>query len=259
MKKRKAASQKKADALLFTSVSTDKLHPSLARHLASTRAQTARFDDVAGTYTFQKAGGTRSCGGLINLLKHRYYPDYKDNRSKRKWKTVNVKGSTAAQGKRVDAQIAAYVGSGVVPTRLCPMAKALLDYMHSKGHQMQAAQVPVEIPDNGVLKLTQADLITRDNDGKLWLWECKTGAPVGFKRKQGKFKGDLLGDVDATKRNIWHLQLHHTYLALKAAGVEISEARVIQVNEERKQEGLHFVTIYVPPEWTTRIVLQNQQ
>lgn len=251
MRKRKAAQQ--ADALLFTSVPTDKLEPSLARHLASTTAQTARFDPVGETYMVQKAGGMRSCGGLIQMLKSRYYPGYKEKRSKRNWKRTNIKGSSAAQGKRVDAQIAAHVascgGGGVLPEHMNPLAKALLNHLLSSGHEMQAAQVPVEIPDK--LKLTQADLITL-KDGKLWLWECKTGAPTGFYNKQGKFKGDVLSDVDATKPNIWHLQLHYTRMALEAAGVEIAEAHVIQVHEERKREG-QVVKVYPQPEWTRRL------
>ena len=196
---------------------------------------------------FSKAGGTIKCGGLINTLKYRYYPKYKDNRSKRNWKKVKVKGSSSSQGKAVDKQVAASI-TGKAPRH--PMAKALLDYWHSIGHELQAAQVPVELTD-GWMKLTQADVITKDTKtGKLWVWEVKSGQPTGLFVQQGNFLG-LLSDVKCTKLHIWHLQLHYTKLALLAAGVNIEEARVIQIKENRG-EGLK-IKVHEQPEWTKKI------
>ncbi len=238
------------DNLLFTSIPIDRLEPTLARHLGSVTAQSARFNEVLGQYSFTKAGGTRQCGGLVQTLKWKYYPKYEDNRSKRKWKTTKIKGSSAAQGKKVDTQVAAAV-EGRLPARVHPMTRALLDYWREEGHQLQAAQVPVELTD-GWLKLTQADLITLHTaTGKLWLWEIKSGAPVGFATKQGYFTG-ILSKVPATKSNIWQLQLLYTRLALESAGVAISEARVIQIHETRGEE-VFTIKVYSQPEWTALI------
>ncbi len=238
----------KADRLCFNAAPNGILHPSLARHLATPFAQSARYSDSSDRYEFRKAGNLIQVGGLINTLRYRFYPNYEENRSKRKWKTVKIKGSTAAQGKKVDSQISASIVGPV--KKMHPMAARLLAYWKEHGQTLQAGQVPVEIP--GWLKMTQADLITRDEKtGKLWLWEIKTGASVGFHHKQGNMSGTL-AKVECKKLNIWHLQLHYTRLALEAAGVEIAESRVIQIHEEKGLKGF-VVKVYSPPEWTTMI------
>lgn len=248
MKRPLEKEKEKARGAAFTCAAIDDLHPSLAHHLHSNTIQSARFDPDQGKYEFVKFNKTISCGGLIQTMRYKYYPNYKDNRSKRKWQSVKIKGSSATQGKRVDSEVAASI-EGNLPKKPHKMTKALLAYWQSEGHQLQAAQVPVEVILSGAnIKMTQADLIARDAQGRLWLYEIKTGAPVGFYQKQGKFLG-VLSEVDCTKQNIWHLQLLHTRLALEAAGVEIFQSRIIQIYEERGSPELQ-IKLHEPPEWT---------
>lgn len=239
----------------FTSASIDELHPSLCKHLLSTVAQSARFVEDQG-YMYTKAGREITVGGLVNTLKYRYYPHYKDNRSKRKWKSTNIKGSSASKGKLVDSQLA-LACQGPLKGKQNPMVVRLLEYFQKElGHVLQAGQVPVEIP-GGWLKMTQADLLTLDpKTGKLYLWEIKTGFPVGFHVKQGTFKG-IEGNVDCKKLHIWHLQLHFTKLALQAAGVSVDEANVIQIYEEKNKKDF-VVKVHSPKakgiaEWINKI------
>lgn len=115
-------------------------------------------------------------GGLISALRSKYYWHYNDYKSKRNHKTVKVIGSSIEQGKQVDTDIAAYIEGLRTPEQLHPMAVDLLKFWADKKHTLQAGQVPVVL--NGMFRMTQADLITRDAKGKLWLWEIKTGAPT---------------------------------------------------------------------------------
>jgi hypothetical protein len=239
----------------FTSASIEELHPSLCRYLMTPVAQSARYVDDKG-YMYNKAGRDISVGGLVNALKYRYYPHYKDNRSKRKWKSTKIKGSSASKGKKVDSEIA-LACQGPIKGKQNPMAARLLQYFQKElGHVLQAGQVPVELP-GGWMKMTQADLLTLDpKTGKLHLWEIKTGFPVGFHVKQGKFMG-IEGNVDCKKLHIWHLQLHFTKLALRAAGVEVEEANVIQIYEEKNNKEF-VVKVHSPKakgvvEWINKI------
>lgn len=77
------------------------------------------------------------------------------------------------------------------------------------------------------------------------------GAPVGLYRAQGMFH-DNLKDIKCTKFHIWHLQLHYTRMALEAAGVQIAEARVIQIHDH-KQYPEFKLKVHKPPEWVSRI------
>jgi hypothetical protein len=242
----------------FTSASIEELHPSLCKYLMNPIAQSARHVEDKG-YMYQKAGRDITVGGLVNTLKYRYYPHYKDNRSKRKWKSTKIKGSSSTNGKNVDSQIALACQGGKLKGKPNAMAVRLLQYFQKElGHVLQAGQVPVEIP-GGWLKMTQADLLTLDpKTGKLHLWEIKTGFPVGFHVKQGVFK-NIEGNVDCKKLHIWHLQLHFTKLALQAAGVEVEEANVIQIYEEKGNKE-YVVKVHSPKakgvvEWLNKVKL----
>jgi len=227
----------------------------LRTHLASVTAQSARYDRTTKSYKYELGGRTISCGGLINMLRAKYYHHYQDNRSKRA-KTCKIKGSSSSKGKCVDRQIAKTT-AGKKVSRMSPLTKGLLEYWSINGHVLEAAQVPVELP--GWFKMTQADVITRHMvTGQLWLWEVKTGAPVGFHVKQGKMTGGtVISDIDCTKLNIWHLQLHHTKMALEAAGVKIAHANVIQIHELREPDAPQahptLLKVHQQPEWVKRL------
>jgi hypothetical protein len=240
--------KKEQQQQLYTSCSIDDMEPSLARHLHHPLVQGARFDKKTGKYNFIKHGRMIACGGLLRHIKRIYYKSYKDNRSRRNYKKTNVKGSNKRQGKTVDQQIARSIERKVQKPH--PMTRALLEHFKAKGHVLQAGQVPVEL--NGWSKMTQADLITRDKKtGKLWVWEIKTGMPVGFFVKQGCFKAAPLKDVECTKLNIWHLQLRYTVAALQASHVQVGESRVIQIYED-KERGL-VIKEHEPPEWVAKV------
>lgn len=237
-------------------------HPLLALHLASEEVRTAHFADRRYHYT--TCGGTRvACGGLLQLVKNRFYSHYKNTR--RRYRKTQKKGSSKKIGSKVDDDVkhaitdvlgGVQVGDDTRDTKkrryktykYHPLSKALLSHIHEMGHSLEAAQVPVVIP--GVFKMTQADLITRNKEGNLHLWEVKTGFPVGGYTKQGKLCGT---DVDCTKYNIWQLQLHYTRKALESAGVDIADASVIQVYKDSTQTQPVVKVHPEKTEWTNRL------
>ena len=236
---------------LFTSASIDSLDSALSAYLLSPIAQSATFDNELHAYKYVNAGVPITCGGLINTLKYAYYPKYEDNYKKRRRKSAKLVGSTSKQGKQIDSEIAAVI-EGRLRKKPHPMAEAILKELKSMGHQLQAAQVPVPLANN-TLKMTQADLITKDAFGMLWLFELKSGQPVGFYRKQKNqmhFEGKL-NEVDCNGLNIWHLQLQYTRMALEAQKVPIRQARIIQVYKN-KDEGI-IVKIHEQPKWIKKL------
>jgi hypothetical protein len=250
--------------LFYVTPNIAALHTSLSKHLSSPLAQTARLNDHG--YVIVKSGRPQVCGGLTRLLRARFFAHYKDNRSKRNHKTVRVKGSSAAQGCKVDEDIGLYVAGEKTLKDTHPMACALIEHIESLGHTMQAAQVPVEVEP---WRVTQADWLTRDSEtGELWLWEVKTGYPVGLHRKQKQFTGAHAG-VDCTKLNQWHLQLLYTKRALEAAGVKVAHSRVIQIHEKkdvtpnkmkrgRGSSAFYVIDKHVPPPWTQQHAAPRQ-
>ena len=223
--------------------------PCVKEYTESCFVRNARFEGNA--YQYVTVDNVRvTTGGLLNALKAAYYPDYEENRSKRKWATTNVKGSTAAQGKQVDAHIMALVNDSS-PSRLHPMARAIHTHLvGALGHVYEAAQLPVLVRRFGN-RMTQVDLITRDFWGRLHVWEIKTGVPVGGFRQQGHFNGDF-EDVKCTKYNIWQLQLSHTREALESAlNVTVHEAHVIQVYTTKKDTTIQ-IKVHDQEDWTVK-------
>jgi hypothetical protein len=258
MSKRKRGKKKKEDGddVLYKRIPNHhNIHASLWDYLKGPFCSQVRFNSSARKYALERAGASMLFAGLLSQLKWHFYPHYRENRSRRK-RGTHVKGSNSAQGKRVDAQICSIVAlGGKRPSgkrKLNRLTVALLNYWADNGHQLQAGQIPAEVSPWD--RITQADVITmHTRTGRLWMWEVKTGAPVGFYRKQGKFKAPL-NDVDCTKRNIWELQRHYTVQALIDAGVHISESRVIQVHEDRRNAGGEpVVKVHKPPIWTRTI------
>lgn len=250
-------------AALFSCASVETLDPQLQRYLQSEVPQSARYSDVTKCFHYTKDGREVMVGGIHNWLRTLYYPDHKSNRSKRNHGRTALVGSTKEQGQRVDAELQLAV-EGRKPEgrkRWHPMTAALLQWWRSRGHVLQACQVPVELA-NGWSRMTKADVITRSvADGKLWLWEVKTGWPVGFylsSKEQPTFSGAKFGDIRCTEENVWYLQLHYTHQALETmAGLRIEGgARIIQVYARKGQKQL-LVEERVPPPWlTTRVPLR---
>lgn len=234
----------------FYSVTPNHLHHALDSYVKnSIVVKTARFNALEGKYCYARGGGPEvMCGGLLTTLRSHFYPHYKDNRSKRRWKHTRVRGSSASKGKQVDRDVVMYTQTRQVHPSCSPFAVKLFEYWRDLRHVPQAAQLPVEIPS--WYKLTQADFITMDPDGRLWLWEIKTGAPVGGFRQQGNLRG-LTTEVKCTKYNIWQLQLHYTRRALEVAGIPIAESRIIQIYQERG--GNFIIKVHVPAEWTKKL------
>lgn len=195
-------------------------------------------------------GRTTLMCGLIERIRARHYHHHKRNRSKRNHKRVAVVGSSSAQGKTVDRQLKR-AAEGNPVKKPHPMTARLQAYWAAEGHTLVACQVPVRVRDF-FLCMTEADALTMDAAGRLWLWEVKTGAPVGFHRAQGTLSHVRGDEVPCNGQAIWQLQLHYTRRALEAAGVQICNSRVIQVHEHKK-EGLKL-QVHAPPEWIHRVL-----
>lgn len=249
VKPKKPRPRKPARELLYYSVAEDQLEESLKQHLHSIVCQSARFDKISGKYMFTSSTGIKyKCGGLTRMLKRHFYAGYRESRSRTHGIRL-VKASSKRQGKTIHAQIARSLEKKV--TKPNPLTKAVLAYLKGIGHKMQAAEVPTELV--GWKKLTQADLITKDIWGNLFVWEVKTGMPISLTRPQGHFNG--LPHVPATKLNTWHLQLAFTRRALELAGVKIKESRILHVYDHKKN-GIK-VEQYVPPDWAKTVAIKK--
>jgi hypothetical protein len=217
-----------SDAPFFAVVKN--AHPALTAYVHTPVVQSASFSEQDDRYHYTKHGQRIACGGLVQTLKYRFYAHYKDNRSKRRTGTRS-RGSNKAQGKLVDSQLLHYVHVGKRPKRCTKMTQALLNYWSEHGHTLEAAQLPVELVQWN--KMTQADVITRKNN-QLYMWEVKTGFPIGGFRKQAVFAAPLQR-VPCTKYNIWQLQMHYTMQGLRQQGLPIKQGCVIQVYSKDKQ------------------------
>lgn len=256
MKRPRKNSEPKAERPFFAQIPNESdLHESLRTYMASKLVQTAQFDPETKAYKIFKYGSMITCCGIHRALQTRYYSHYKSNRSTRKWSRTNIKGSSDVTGIRVDSEIIQYILDSSTMHRFHKYTVAILRYITSSlGHTMQAAQVPVSVFDWNVA--TQCDLITRDKQGELHVWEVKTGIPVGGFLSQGFFKtlrGANNSLIKCTGYTIWQLQLHFTSAALRASGVQVSpkNCHIIQVYEDRKK-GL-ITKIHEPEPWTEHI------
>lgn len=230
-------------SLPFFSV-VKEVHPSLQVYATSPLIKSTSFDESDGCYSYVSHGQRVKCGGLIKTLERKFYAHYKDNRSKRRVRSTKIRGSNKTQGKLVDSQLLHYVYTGKTPKRCSKMTSALLDYWKSKGHVLQASQLPVVL--HSWNKMTQADVITRNKMGQLCLWEVKTGVPVGGFRKQDNFNAPWQ-NVKCTKYNIWQLQMHYTRTGLVEGGLPIAEANVIQVYST-KDKGIQ-IKVHEEEKW----------
>ncbi len=244
-------------ASIFRCASIDDLPLSLAKHLHSHYAQTAYFNEEKKCYEYEESKGSPlvRTGGLLSLLHDRYYPRFNEKQKggKSKLSGLKRKRSTAKQGKRVDTQIAESIENPKIK-RPHKMTKKLLEHWKELRHKLVAAQVPVLVQPEG--RMTQADLITTDAAGRVHLYEIKTGSPAFFDRPQKtqkNFSGMQFSHVQATKLNIWHLQLAYTRMALEQAKVKIDGAHIIQIYEEKGSDNLK-IKVYEPPEWISKLL-----
>lgn len=252
-------SNKKQDGSPYSKRTMNPAH-ALVRYLQSEIATTAHYNEETRCYNYTKGGREIECGGIHSFLRQRFYSHHRSNRSERKHKQTSIIGSSAAQGKLVDSQIQA-ITLGKKPKRLHKLTVALLDWWKERGHTVHAAQVPVELAQ-GYARMTQADVITQAPDGRLWVWEVKTGWPVGFYHSQGNFASAPLRDIPCTQENIWYLQLHYTHQALvtcAALPIDLECAGVLQVYQKKvsKTKGAQIlVEQRSVPEWLrTRVPL----
>ncbi len=161
------------------------------------------------------------------MLKNVYYPDFerKKKQYKRKGKRTNKRASTKHQGILIDKQIQLYIKNGKKPKN--KLALALVVYLEEKcNHTLQAAQVPLFIKDFGG-KITQADIITQDDKGKLYMVEVKSG--YNQVQAQGTLKGL---DAPNNVKNQWELQRHYTHKGLVECGLPLAASYILNVYQE---------------------------
>lgn len=199
----------------------------LVDYLSNKVIKSIAFNGHAYSYT-DALGKPRQCGGLLSKLKSIYYPEFevKKRQYKRKGKK-NLKGASTRQiGITIDKQIQAYVKIGKRPKNL--LAVALVEYLEKECKQkIQAAQVPVMV--KGLGRVTQADIITEDEAGNLYMVEVKSGY------NQRKAQGVLLGtDVPSSTKNHWELQRHFTHKGLVEGGLNLKASYIVNVYTEGK-------------------------
>ena len=246
---------------LFTRCHDDGLlHPSLRKYLDEhPMPATAKLVGRGNKKKFEFFSPSHGCvvsgGGIHNAIRKALHPHFnpKTQKTYRRSKKVQVVGSSQKEGKLVDRQLAGLVDGSRSMRRLNAKTQALYDYWMSKGHTLQAAQVPVQLP--GTKKATMCDVITKDAQGRLWVWEVKCGFPEGLFTKHQTFKaGTGFEKVDCTKFNIWQLQVHFTAEALiKKAGLPIYQYHVIQVFN-KKNETKPLVRVHERAAWLPKIL-----
>jgi len=204
------------------------MHPSVAAYLSRDFAKQAKYDRKNKCYIAPIQGRMTKHCGLIKKITSR---------------------SSSALGMRIDKELIMECGAKPKKKKHV-LTSALLNYWNGVGHKLVTCQLPVTVRDFPTC-MTQADVITIDPEGHLWLWEVKTGMPVGFYLKKG-FLNYVHGDpVPCTGMEVWQLQLLYTQRAVCNAGIPIRHARVIQVHEQRK--GPVVLKVHEPPKWVERI------
>lgn len=199
-------------------------NPKLVKYLHNPLIQSVGFNGHMYTYK-DKDGAPRQTGGLISTLKKIYYPDFEvKKRQYRRKNKKNKKGaSTRTIGITIDKQIQSYIKIGKKPKN--KLAIALVEYLENHCKQsLQAAQVPVFT----LKKVTQADIITQDEAGNLYMVEVKSG----YNQCQAQGTLRTLPDVPNTIKNHWELQRHFTHKGLVEGGLDIKASYIVNVYTE---------------------------
>lgn len=166
--------------------------------------------------------------GIHNTLRKRFYPGYKLKR--RKTKVMNH-GSSRKIGTAVDKAITKYDETGKLPRHR--LANLIVRYWtETLGHTVEITQLPVYV--SSLSCLTQADVITKDSNGKLFIWEVKTGQPA-LRRKKDRTK--LRGtNIESVPNNHAHLQCHYTWKGVRdALKIPVENAFVVRAWEKHKK------------------------
>lgn len=214
-------------------------HPSITRYLKDSRIASIDFDEYQGSYVCDD--GLRR--GLKKGLERMYFPHFVYKTRKSKKRRIR-KGSNAEEGSAVDEALADYIATRALP-RECGMAMAIIMHLEDGlGHTLEAAQLPLFVPlgprDE---RITQADLITSDLDGRLWMWEVKCG--YNRVQKQGNLK--RLSNVPNRYHEHWELQRHYTHLGLVKSGLkDLYKSHVMNIFIEDDQYGIQKRPI---PKW----------
>jgi hypothetical protein len=87
-----------------------------------------------------------------------------------------------------------------------------------------------------IQRITQADVITMDVTGRLWMWEIKTGGTRMLNRAQGlMLASSKYANMPCTTGARYELQRHYTHEALVAEGVPLYASRVLIVRKSRNK------------------------
>lgn len=223
----------------------NKEHPEITRYLQNPLVASIRYrdpSDPGSGYTY--SGGPRA--GLKSLLQYHFYPHYQVKKKKHHGKRKR-KASTAKQGITIDRQLMKYIASGKAPTN--NLANAIRVYLEDHlHHTLVAAQLPILIQLLGTERITQADLISADSQGRLYLWEVKSG--YNQRQRQGELR-HLPGSVPNREHEHWELQRHYTHLGATQQGLPIYKSAVLNVFEEEEKIAVHRRSV---PRWTERLV-----
>jgi hypothetical protein len=190
-----------------------------------------QFNKIKQCYEYRHHENGHLCtvGGLHRYLERLYYPHLAQ--AKHKWRGG---GSSKATGIRVDRELVALAQRHRPQKPLHEFTQAIVDYFVSIGHRLRAAQVPVILDE--IHRATQADVITVDGAGQLWMWEIKTGGTRMLHRAQGgNFAATSpLPLVPCTTAARYELQRYYTHQGLVNGGLPLHASRVLMV---RKTKG----------------------
>ncbi len=222
----------------------------LVRYLQHPIIQSIRHDGEK--YSFCPTGGGARVvrSGLLSKLKKVFYPDFEYKRRRHRGERKR-KGSSRAQGISLDNQVFAYINGKYKKSALRHRySKALVQYLEDQiGHTLQAAQVPVYV--HHFRCVTQADLITQDKEGRLFVWELKTG--YNQCQKQG-FLTAIPGEtIPNNRKNQWELQRHFTTMGLTDVGLKLSGSQVLNIYDET--DGKITVRRRKRPTWIDKLKL----
>lgn len=219
------------------------------------------FDNKSKSYFINNKNDKKP--GLIRTLKRKYYPRYK-RKSRRKTKTKK-KGSGVKIGKQTENQlfniIKNYNNNKTKKIKLNQYARGVVKFWKKYKHELVASQLPVHIKELNCI--TQADFFTIKKN-KLYMWELKTGYPVGAYSKQG-YLSYPFNKEPSHIYNHWELQKHYTHLGFKARGLNIHKSYILNVYREEKNNKngkktlKTTVKIRETPSWLKNVKFINKK